>query len=136
MSMHISTTITRDDLAPVAEVSALSAARRFPEDHRRRVRRRLTPMSRSLKVSIMAGAVLAFGMLAACGQSPPAAPDAAAPDADDGPCRTDEACDDGRFCNGAERCAPEDGAADGRGCMPARTFPCAATQTCVELEAR
>ncbi|MBM4283201.1 MAG: hypothetical protein FJ137_21460, partial [Deltaproteobacteria bacterium] len=33
-------------------------------------------------------------------------------------CVDDTNCNDGTFCNGPERCAPDDGAADERGCLP------------------
>ena len=65
---------------------------------------------------------LASTLAAAC--SGPAVP------ADGGPdalvtCARDADCDDGRFCTGVERCAPESSAADGRGCAPAEAPPCA-----------
>ena len=51
---------------------------------------------------------------------------------DTGPiCRSDAQCDDGVFCNGAERCSPDHAAADAVGCLPAGA-PCTAGQTCDE----
>ena len=53
--------------------------------------------------------------------------DAAPPGRDGGssPCVDDEGCDDGRFCNGVERCAPTLSSADLRGCAPAEDpTPC------------
>ncbi len=49
-------------------------------------------------------------------------------------CAADVDCDDGRFCNGPERCAPDDPAADARGCMA--DPPCAESQRCLEDEDR
>lgn len=45
-------------------------------------------------------------------------------------CTSDRDCDDGRFCNGAETCAPDASTADGRGCALGAA-PCAAS-SCVE----
>lgn len=45
-------------------------------------------------------------------------------DASTGRCATDRDCDDGVFCNGAERCAPDASAALGNGCAPALAHPC------------
>lgn len=42
-----------------------------------------------------------------------------------GLCTSDAMCDDGRFCNGLERCAPASSAADSSGCVPADSMPCA-----------
>lgn len=50
-------------------------------------------------------------------------------------CETDEACDDGTYCNGAERCAPDDPESDGRGCL-AGLPPCPDDMGCSEEEAR
>ncbi len=50
---------------------------------------------------------------------------------DAGGCRNDDACDDGLFCNGAERCAPEDPGADDDGCVAA-VSPCLSGQSCDE----
>ncbi|MCB9657713.1 MAG: hypothetical protein H6726_08715 [Sandaracinaceae bacterium] len=46
-------------------------------------------------------------------------------------CTADIECSDGRFCNGAERCAPGSADADARGCVAA-VSPCLAAQTCDE----
>ena len=46
-------------------------------------------------------------------------------------CASDEACDDGLFCNGAERCAPGTEGADARGCTQG-SDPCLAGQRCDE----
>ncbi|NOY90804.1 MAG: hypothetical protein GXP55_06290 [Deltaproteobacteria bacterium] len=51
-------------------------------------------------------------------------------DADAG-CSLDEDCDDGLYCNGPERCAPDDPTADTRGCAPAPDA-CLEGQTCDE----
>jgi len=48
-----------------------------------------------------------------------------------GLCAADGDCDDGLFCNGAERCAPSDARADVRGCVLGPD-PCLADQTCDE----
>ena len=49
--------------------------------------------------------------------------DAGERDAADGVCDVDDDCDDGTFCNGAERCTPSASGADARGCV-AGTSPC------------
>jgi hypothetical protein len=46
-------------------------------------------------------------------------------------CERDQQCDDGLFCNGAERCLPAAAGADERGCLSATT-PCETGQTCLE----
>ena len=46
-------------------------------------------------------------------------------------CSADQQCDDGVFCNGQERCAPDDEAASELGCV-AGTPPCLAGQRCDE----
>jgi hypothetical protein len=52
-------------------------------------------------------------------------------------CTSDEACADDLYCNGAERCAPEDPSADARGCLPASEPPCiVGRQHCSEEEDR
>ncbi|HJL14314.1 MAG TPA: hypothetical protein RMH99_01590 [Sandaracinaceae bacterium LLY-WYZ-13_1] len=53
----------------------------------------------------------------------------------DEPCRLDEDCDDGDFCNGAERCDATLPEADGRGCAPPRAPACEADELC-DPEAR
>ncbi|MBZ0118422.1 MAG: hypothetical protein K8H88_15580, partial [Sandaracinaceae bacterium] len=52
---------------------------------------------------------------------------------------SDAACDDGLFCTGAERCAPEDASRDARGCVrgaapvaPGPSTPCAYYGACSE----
>ncbi|HJL19834.1 MAG TPA: MopE-related protein [Sandaracinaceae bacterium LLY-WYZ-13_1] len=50
-------------------------------------------------------------------------------------CAVDPDCDDGVFCNGAERCAPDDDAADARGCV-AGPSTCPADDRCLEEERR
>ena len=70
--------------------------------------------------------------LASCGDAPepPAGPVDAAVRADGTPpvdvadapsaaCTTAAECSDGVFCNGPERCKPDDPRADARGCAPA-----------------
>jgi len=48
-------------------------------------------------------------------------------------CVDDEGCDDGLFCNGAERCAPASAGADPRGCVSAPDgSPCADGEVCDE----
>ncbi|UJR85599.1 MopE-related protein [Sandaracinus amylolyticus] len=47
-------------------------------------------------------------------------------------CTQDEDCDDDRFCNGVEDCAPASPSADARGCAPATVSPCVTGQTCDE----
>ncbi len=44
-------------------------------------------------------------------------------------CSSDEACDDGLFCNGVERCLPEAAEADAIGCVRGE-LPCLAGQRC------
>ena len=48
-------------------------------------------------------------------------------------CAADEDCDDGTFCNGAERCEPDSPSASRRGCVPGPP-PCMASQVCDESE--
>ncbi|MCB9627180.1 MAG: hypothetical protein H6725_07390 [Sandaracinaceae bacterium] len=49
----------------------------------------------------------------------------------DNMCERNLDCDDGLFCNGAERCAPANSSADERGCVVAEA-PCLQGQTCIE----
>ncbi|NOY92940.1 MAG: hypothetical protein GXP55_17285 [Deltaproteobacteria bacterium] len=49
-----------------------------------------------------------------------------------GLCVSDDDCDDGLFCNGVERCLPDDVSADVDGCVPAEADACLAEQTCDE----
>ncbi|MEM1417590.1 MAG: MopE-related protein [Myxococcota bacterium] len=46
-------------------------------------------------------------------------------------CESDAACDDGLFCNGSERCDPDDARADRTGCVLAAS-PCERGQRCDE----
>ena len=73
--------------------------------------------------------------LLACGPAETPADDRDADTApgDAGPpsCVADLECDDGTFCNGAERCAPASPTADARGCVAALT-PCLEGQVCEE----
>ena len=50
-------------------------------------------------------------------------------------CSSDMACDDGVFCNGEERCDPDDRNADADGCVAADS-PCLSGQTCDESQNR
>ncbi|HJK92341.1 MAG TPA: MopE-related protein, partial [Polyangiaceae bacterium LLY-WYZ-15_(1-7)] len=50
-------------------------------------------------------------------------------------CTSNAVCSDGVFCNGAERCAPEESGADARGCVTGAA-PCFAGQECSEDEGR
>ncbi len=52
---------------------------------------------------------------------------------DTGTCHAASDCDDGVFCNGAERCAPSDPGANARGCAAATGPQCLASQTCNEM---
>jgi hypothetical protein len=47
-------------------------------------------------------------------------------------CRSDADCDDGRSCNGRERCAPSAASADARGCVKGAPIVCPVNQVCVE----
>jgi hypothetical protein len=49
-----------------------------------------------------------------------------------GVCRADADCDDGRMCNGQERCAPGARGADLRGCVAGTPMTCPVNQVCVE----
>lgn len=50
-------------------------------------------------------------------------------------CVADGDCDDGLYCSGEERCAPDDPDADARGCVRGDT-PCADDEPCSELTER
>lgn len=90
---------------------------------------RAGPWSRGLALAPL---VLLF---AACGGEPQP-PDAAGPGGDGASvCADDAACSDGRFCNGEERCAPDDPDADAAGCVRG-TAPCEASATCDEAADR
>ncbi len=67
-------------------------------------------------------------MLAACSDDAGGAVDASAA------CLADEECEDGVFCNGRERCAPDDPTADARGCVGGAS-PCGPGQVCAEAAA-
>ena len=55
----------------------------------------------------------------------------------DGPvCSEASGCDDGRFCNGAELCAPEAAGADSRGCIAGAPPSCLDGQVCSTEENR
>jgi len=47
-------------------------------------------------------------------------------------CSGDADCDDGKRCNGRERCAPRDPGADARGCVKGAPVVCPVNQVCVE----
>jgi hypothetical protein len=47
-------------------------------------------------------------------------------------CFTDADCDDGRSCNGVERCAPRAAGADERGCVRGKPVACPVNQVCTE----
>src|SRR5690606_17821541 len=81
---------------------------------------RVRVCSRAVTFRFLRAALLST-LLAAC-SGPTVSPDAG-PDAPT-TCARDADCDDGRFCNGAERCAPASSAADERGCAPAEAPPC------------
>lgn len=47
-------------------------------------------------------------------------------------CRNDGDCDDGKSCNGRERCAPHTAGADARGCVKGAPRVCPVNQVCGE----
>ena len=47
-------------------------------------------------------------------------------------CASDSDCDDGRACNGRERCAPRSPGADARGCVKGTPVVCPVNQVCGE----
>ena len=47
-------------------------------------------------------------------------------------CKTDADCDDHRICNGRERCAPQSGDADARGCVKGEPVVCPVNQLCTD----
>ncbi|MCP5060689.1 MAG: hypothetical protein GY937_28665 [bacterium] len=51
-------------------------------------------------------------------------------------CTSHYECGDGVFCNGEERCNPNLGSADERGCAPARQPACPEDETCDEANDR
>ena len=97
---------------------------------------------KSFTFSWRSAALLALLALTACGDPEPSTPptpdagsDLGGDDAGRTPCTSDDACDDGRFCNGIERCMPGSGA-DARGCRPDTVPACAAPEECDEAENR
>lgn len=60
-------------------------------------------------------------------------PDSGPPDTGPPPCTSASECDDGSYCNGAERCMPSHPDADVVGCAPAASLPCGAGEGCSEL---
>ncbi len=87
-----------------------------------------------------AGGALITVLAAGCSQAPtPQIDDAStATDASSKACSSDDGCDDGAFCNGAERCSAATGDAGSRACMPG-TPPCTgacdeATDACTTEE--
>ncbi|MFO0682908.1 MAG: putative metal-binding motif-containing protein [Sandaracinus sp.] len=83
-----------------------------------------------LRVSVVVSLVVLS--LAALGCDAQNGPPTSGNDASVGRCATDRDCDDGVFCNGAERCAPDASAANGRGCAPALARPCEDAGVCNE----
>lgn len=73
----------------------------------------------------LALASIAAVAILGCGQSPETERDSGSDRDAQSVCGTDADCDDGVFCNGAERCAPDSGA-DARGCI-AGDPPCPST---------
>jgi hypothetical protein len=73
---------------------------------------------------------LLFSSLTCCTPDDSAPPDAAPSDA--ARCTTDEACDDGVFCTGVERCEPASAGADARGCVSPTRAACFDGQICDE----
>jgi hypothetical protein len=55
-----------------------------------------------------------------------------APDPSTVTCLTDAECDDGRACNGHERCAPHAAGADERGCVRGKPVSCPVNEVCSE----
>jgi len=47
-------------------------------------------------------------------------------------CADDADCDDGKACNGLERCAPRAAGADARGCVKGTPVVCPVNQVCTE----
>ena len=83
---------------------------------------------RSLRIALCS---LAVAALAGCGNDSGTADASASSDARIVRCVDDDDCDDGSFCTGVERCEPDLGAADARGCVLGR-MPCLEGQTCDE----
>ena len=79
--------------------------------------------------------LLCLASLVACSTPPTTPPEDASAGLDARTqCAADDDCDDGAFCNGAERCAPLAIGADESGCIAAPEPACRATQTCVEAD--
>ena len=83
----------------------------------------------------MSRLLLVFLVLAACGGDDGSSDAETESDAGEGDasteCRVAADCDDGTFCNGAERCDPDATSADARGCV-AGDAPCDADERCDE----
>jgi hypothetical protein len=80
-------------------------------------------------------AVSVLALLASCG-GPVTVVDGGAEDARaTPPCLSDAECIDARYCNGSERCAPDDANADAHGCVHVSP-PCMESQRCIEEESR
>ncbi len=75
------------------------------------------------------------GSLAACTDDAIATDAGASGDGDhEAPCRSDDDCSDGVFCDGVERCRPDDAQADSHGCLPANpATPCMPSDRCDEV---
>jgi len=75
-------------------------------------------------VAVRAILLLSLSAALACGDDSSSTEDAGLrTDAGSEPCVADGDCDDGAYCNGAERCAPDEEGADVRGCVPGDS-PC------------
>lgn len=75
------------------------------------------------------GVLFALG----CDGEGPALPDGAVGDGGEG-CAAHADCSDGVYCNGEERCAPDEEGADARGCIAAPDPRCQPSQECSEEE--
>lgn len=73
-------------------------------------------------------ALVGLALALACGDDGGGGTDTAPPDVGD-VCSSDEACDDGLFCNGTEACLPDSPAADALGCVRGDN-PCLEGQRC------
>lgn len=79
----------------------------------------------------LAALLAASGLVMGCGGGDTTPPNDDAGMTTDDRCEANVDCDDGVFCNGAERCAPASADADVRGCVSAAP-PCLEGQTCSE----
>lgn len=70
---------------------------------------------------VIRGHLVGTGELAATERSPSAMQ-----------CASDADCDDGRSCNGRERCDPRDARANARGCVAGTPVSCPTNQVCME----